>query len=359
MLHDPVVFIDRNIDFLKVVQRSPLDLMRKELRLFHRKSLKLLPLGEREHDMSFGVVKEPETVLAKNIPTEILEVAKSVISAKQKSGAIIFMMGAHVLRSGVQRYIIDLMERGYISCIAMNGGGMIHDYELALIGASTESVTRYIAEGQFGLWKETGIINDIINRAFLNNPESGLGEVVGRAILEGEYPYKEISVLASAARLGVPVTIHVGIGYDIIHEHPNCNGAATGALSYNDFLKFAAVVQYLENGVVMNFGSAVMAPEVFLKALSMARNVAHQNGHVIRNFCTLVCDLKDLSGDLETEPPKDSAAYYFRPWKTMLVRTVKDGGVGFYVKGAHAETIPALWSAIDQIERTTGNLHPT
>jgi len=183
-----------------------------------------------------------------------------------------------------------------------------------------------------------------------------LGEAVGRAILEGEYPYKETSVLANAARLSVPATVHVGIGYDIIHEHPNCNGAATGALSYNDFLKFAAVVQRLENGVTMNFGSAVMGPEVFLKALSMARNVAHQNGKAIRNFCTLVCDLQKISGDITKEPSKDSEAYYFRPWKTMLVRTVKDGGKSFYVRGAHADTIPALWSAVGQAERDHGNV---
>jgi len=305
--------------------------------------------------MSIDVLQKPEAILANDIPGGIQEVANRITLGKQRNGAVIFLMGAHVLRSGVQRYIIDLMERGYISCLAMNGGGMIHDFELALIGATTESVARYIADGQFGLWRETGIINDIINRAFLNIPESGLGEVVGSAILEGEYPYKETSVLASAARLGVPVTIHVGIGYDIIHEHPNCNGAATGALSYNDFLKFVTVVQNLENGVVMNFGSAVMAPEVFIKALSMARNVAHQNGEVIKNFCTLVCDLKDLSGDLKTEPSKDSAAYYFRPWKTMLVRTVKDGGESFYVRGNHAETIPALWSAVGLAERDDGN----
>jgi len=330
--------------------------MIKESRLFHRKSLKLLPLGERAHDMPIGVVKEPKAVPAKDIPTEILEVAKKVVYAKQKSGAIIFMMGAHVLRSGVQRYIIDLMERGFISCLAMNGGGMIHDFELALIGATTESVARYITEGQFGLWEETGIINDIINRAFNSNQEAGMGEVVGRAILEGEFPYKETSILACAARLNIPATVHIGIGYDIIHEHPNCNGAATGALSYNDFLKFAAVVQRLENGAVMNFGSAVMGPEVFLKALSMARNAAHQNGEVIRSFCTLVCDLQKISGDITKEPSRDSEAYYFRPWKTMLARTVKDGGKSFYVRGAHADTIPALWSAVGQAERDDGNV---
>jgi len=330
--------------------------MIKEPLFFPRNSLKLLPLSDRKHDMSIGVVKDLEAVLAKDIPTEILEVAKSVIFAKQKSSAIIFMMGAHVLRSGAQRYIIDLMERGYISCLAMNGGGVIHDFELALIGATTESVAKYIAAGQFGLWKETGYINDIINQTYEKDPESGLGEAVGRSILEGEYPYKDTSILAAGARLGVPTTIHIGIGYDIIHEHPNCSGAATGALSYNDFLKFAAVVQGLEKGVIMNFGSAVMGPEIFLKALSMARNVAHQEERVIRNFCTLVCDLIELSGDLTTEPFKDSAAYYFRPWKTMLVRTVRDGGESFYVRGTHAETIPALWTAIDQAEQDDDNV---
>jgi len=326
--------------------------MIKETNLFPRNSLKLLPLGEREHDMSIDTLKELKAVREKDIPTGIIEVSKRVISAKQRNGAIIFMMGAHVLRSGVQRYIIDLMKQGYISCIAMNGGSMIHDFELALIGATTESVSRYITEGQFGLWKETGSINDIINRSFENNPESGLGEAVGRAILEKEYPYRETSVLSAAARLKIPVTVHVGIGYDIIHAHPNCSGAATGALSYNDFLKFAAVVQRLENGVVMNFGSAVMGPEVFLKALSMARNAARQNGRVIKNFSTLVCDLQDLPGDLMTEPSKDSPGYYFRPWKTMLVRTVKDGGTSFYIKGLHVETVPALWSAIIKAERS-------
>lgn len=300
--------------------------------------------------MSIGVVKELAPVGAENIPAGILEVAKSVVSAERKGGAVIFMMGAHVLRSGVQRYIIDFMDRGYISCLAMSGAGVIHDFEFALIGATTESVGKYVAEGQFGLWKETGYINDIINRTFESNPESGLGEAIGRAILDGKYPYRETSVLAAAVRLGVPATVHVGIGYDIIHEHPNCSGAATGAISYNDFLKFACVVQRLENGVVMNFGSAVMGPEVFLKALSMARNVAHQEGKGIKHFATLVCDLHDLPSNITKEPSKDDAAYYFRPFKTMLVRTVADGGESYYVKGDHAETIPALWTAINEEE---------
>jgi hypothetical protein len=319
--------------------------------LFDRSSLKILPLSDREHDLTIAAVLELTAAPMMESMGDIAEVSRRVIQAKQSSSAVILMMGAHVLRSGVQRYIIDLMEQGYISCLAMNGAGVIHDFEFSLIGATTESVSRYIATGQFGLWKETGFINDIINEAWEKNPESGLGEAVGRAILEGDYPWKETSVLANALRFDVPVTVHVAIGYDIIHEHPNCSGAATGALSYNDFLKFAAVVQRLENGVVMNFGSAVMGPEVFLKALSMARNIAHQEGQVIRNFTTVVCDLYELPDDFRDEPSKNNPGYYFRPWKTMLVRTVAEGGESYYIKGQHAETIPALWTAITEHEK--------
>jgi len=263
------------------------------------------------------------------------------------------MMGGHVIRSGVQKYIIDLMTRGYISCLAMNGSGIIHDFELALIGATTESVARYIQTGEFGLWHETGHLNDIINKAFKDDPGAGMGEAVGQALLEGDYPFKDISLLAAAYRLNIPVTVHVGVGYDIIHEHPNCDGAATGALSYNDFLKFTEVVGNLEDGVVMNFGSAVMAPEVFLKALSMARNVALQNGGEIRHFTTLVGDLYDLPEDYRSETPRDQPGYYFRPWKTMLVRTVADGGQSFYVPGRHEKTFPALWAAVNAAEGST------
>ena len=321
---------------------------------FDRTRLELLPLEERIHDLDLGSLKEVKAVPGEKIPPELFRVAQRLVLARRQGRAMIYMLGGHVLRAGVQRYLIDLMARKYISCLAVNGACMIHDFEFALAGATTESVARYIRDGRFGLWKETGYLNDLINEAYERDPGSGMGETVGRAILEGDYPYKEASVLAAAVSWGVPVTVHVGIGYDIIHEHPNCNGAATGQLSYNDFLRLAGEVQNLEDGVVMNFGSAVMAPEVFLKALSMARNLARQQGSGIRNFCSLVCDLRDLSGDFSQEPPKTSPAYYFRPWKTMLVRVVQEGGESFYVRGAHAETIPALWTAIGEVESQEG-----
>lgn len=318
---------------------------------FKRERLRSQPLHLRQHDLGFAVIRSLEHVPVGNAALD--EVAKRIHQAKARGRAVILMMGAHVLRSGVQRYLIDLMARGYISCIAMNGAGMIHDFEFALIGATTESVAKYIKDGQFGLWQETGRINDIINQAYPNH--LGMGEAVGKAIAEGEFPHKEISLLAAGYRLQIPVTIHVGIGYDILHEHPNCDGAATGATSYRDFLRFARIVEHLEGGVVLNFGSAVMAPEVFLKALSMARNVAQQDGRVIQHFTTVVGDLHALPPDFHKEPAKDNPAYYFRPWKTMLVRTVADGGESFYVQGRHTETIPALWSAIKNSMETTLN----
>jgi len=315
--------------------------------LFDKSKLILKPLRDRIHDLDMDCIS-PLCELNYDYRS-YRGVAGSIINAKKNGASIILMMGGHVIRDGVQNYIIDLIESGFISCLAMNGAGMIHDYEFALIGATTENVAKYIREGQFGLWEETGRINDIINSGYTNG--MGMGEAVGKAILESKFAYKEVSLLAACYRLGVPVTVHVGIGYDIIHEHPNCNGAATGETSYRDFLRFTRVVENLEGGVVMNFGSAVMAPEVFLKALSMARNVAHQSGKSIKHFTTLVCDLHDLPDDFGKEPSKEDPGYYFRPWKTMLVRTVADGGKSYYIKGEHKNTIPALWMAINEEEK--------
>ncbi len=314
---------------------------------FNRADIKIKSLSDRQHDLHISTISELDSNNNFSIDKKFEKIAEHIIHAKYNHSSIILMIGGHVIRAGVQKYLIDLMENGFISCLAMNGAGMIHDFEFARIGATTESVSRYIQKGQFGLWKETGQINDYINQGYEEG--MGMGETVGRAILEGEFQYKNISLLAAGYRLKIPVTVHVGIGYDIIHEHPNCDGAATGGTSYRDFLYFVKVVENLEGGVVMDFGSAVMAPEVFLKALSMARNVAFQREISIKRFATLVCDLHDLPNDFTKEPDKDDPAYYFRPWKTLLVRTVADGGESFYIKGKHEDTIPALWRAINSI----------
>jgi hypothetical protein len=308
---------------------------------FDRSRLLLKPLAGRQHDLHL------DRWLSLSDPTPPFEhpdlptVAARLATAKSAGAARILVMGAHVLRSGVNRHIIDLVERGFIDHIAMNGAGAIHDYELARFGATTESVDRYIRSGEFGLWRETGELNDWIRQAAAES--LGLGENVGRRIAASDYPHRDLSVFAAAWSAGVPVTVHVGIGYDIIHEHPNCDGAALGAASYRDFLIYARNVERLENGVLLNFGSAIMGPEVYLKALAMARNVAHQEGRVIRHFTTAVFDLVPILGDHRQELPKTDPGYYFRPHKTMLVRTVADGGESFYFRGEHRATLPALW----------------
>jgi hypothetical protein len=319
------------------------DIKDKIRMIFNRNKLQIRSLNERNHGIDISLVRNLEK--AEAYPEEMAQIARKIIEARAMGSAVIMMIGGHVIRSGVQKYIIDLMERGYLTCLATNGAGVIHDYELSLIGATTENVSRYLQEGQFGLWEETGRINDIVNMAYQTGG-LGLGEAIGKAIQEGAYPHKEISLFAACYRMGITASVHVGIGYDIINEHPNYDGAAAGATSYRDFLKFAGVVSTLEHGVVMNFGSAVMAPEVFLKALSMARNVARQKGETIQHFTTLVCDLYDLPKHVQTEPAKENVFYYFRPWKTMLARSVADGGDSCYIKGRHADTIPALWTAI-------------
>jgi hypothetical protein len=267
-------------------------------------------------------------------------VAERVTDARRQNRPVIAMLGAHVIKVGLSRYVIDLMERGTLTHIAVNGACAIHDYELALVGATTESVARYIQEGQFGLWTETGRINDIVRAGVAEG--LGFGEAVGRAIQEGAYPHKEVSVFAAGYRLGIPVTVHVGFGYDIIHEHPNCDAASTGEATYQDFLIFVEAVCDLQGGVLLNFGTAIMGPEVYLKALAMARNVAHQDGARINHFTTAVFDLQDLGSDVHQTPPKSEPAYYFRPFKTILVRTVQDGGESFYVRDDHRATLPAL-----------------
>ncbi len=313
--------------------------------LFDRSALRLRPLGERDHDMDLGFVLQLDEAPEFDHP-DLPTVASRVAAAKKRGAARILMTGAHAIKQGASRHIIDLIRRGALTHVAINGAGIIHDYELARIGSTTESVARYIRSGEFGLWTETGELNDLAKQA----AELGLGlaENVGRRILEDELPHRDISILAAAYEAGVPVTAHVGIGYDIIHEHPNCDGGALGAASYTDFLIFTAGVENLEGGVMLNFGSAIMGPEVYLKALSMARNVAHQSGRTISDFTTAVFDLVPIGGDIHKELPKTDPGYYFRPHKTILVRTVADGGESFYIRGDHRATFPALRKAILQ-----------
>jgi hypothetical protein len=320
---------------------------------FDRSKLILKPLRERQNDLDLKVLIYPDSPYERVTQPDLDIIAQRIIAARQVDAPVVVLMGAHVLRRGNSPLLIDLMQKNVITHIAMNGAVAIHDYEFALIGETTESVARYISEGQFGLWQETGQINDAMVVAAKEN--IGLGEAIGRMISEGNFPHRDVSILASAYQLQVPITIHACIGQDIIHEHPNLDGAAMGASSYTDFLVFAETIRHLENGVLLNIGTAVMGPEVYLKALAMARNVAHQEGNTIAHFTTAVFDLHDLGPDFRVEAPKGTAAYYYRPYKTILVRTVQDGGESYYIQGDHGVTIPNLYHRIIEQMGPKGN----
>jgi len=311
---------------------------------FDRSKINMKPLRERQNDLNLDVLIYPDSPYPRVTQPDLDTLARRIAAARQLGAPVVVMMGAHVLRRGNSPLLIDLMKRGLITHIAMNGAVAIHDFEFALIGETTESVAKYISAGQFGLWTETGGINEAMLTAA--REQIGMGEALGRRIAEGDFPYRDISILAQGYRLQVPITIHACIGQDIIHEHPNLDGAALGASSYTDFLVFAETIRHLENGVLLNIGTAVMGPEVYLKALSMARNVAFQEGKTIAHFSTAVFDLHDLGPDWHVEAPKGSAAYYYRPYKTILVRTVQDGGESFYIQGDHSLTIPNLYHRI-------------
>jgi len=317
--------------------------------MFDRSRLVLRPLAERRHDMSLSDLLGLDAEVPPFGDANLYVLAEKMGEARRRGRQVILMMGAHVIKRGLSWFVVDAIKRGLVTHVAMNGACAIHDLELALIGATTESVARYIRTGEFGMWVETGRVNEAAKDAAAEG--IGLGEAVGRMIAEGGMPHRDVSILAAAFDAGVPATVHVGIGQDIVHQHPNCDGAALGSATYTDFLVFAASVSKLEGGVFLNYGTAVMGPEVYLKALSMARNVARQEGREIRHFATAVFDLHDL-GDYSKEAAKDDPRYYYRPFKTVLVRTVQDGGESFYIRGDHRETMPCLFrSALEAMSK--------
>lgn len=318
---------------------------------FDRSQLNILPLEERIHDVNISIIKDINDEIPRFDHPAIPILAEKIVKARRDYDATVLMMyGAHVIRTGNGLFMIELMKRGLVNHFATNGAGSIHDFEFAMIGNTCESVAKYISEGQFGLWHETGIINDIIREGAKEG--LGWGEAIGKYIWENNFPYREKSVLAMGYHLGVPCTVHVGIGNDIINEHPNADGASMGICSYNDFLVYAKSIQKLEHGVFLDFGSAVAGPEVYLKALAMARNVAHQKGEKITDFTTAVFDLMaiDDSDGYNVTPPKTDPRYYFRPWKTILARTVADGGKSYYVQGDHRETVPNLARKVFELD---------
>jgi hypothetical protein len=202
---------------------------------------------------------------------DLRRVVEAVRAARERDAALVWGIGAHVIKTGVSPVLIDLMRRGYVSALAMNGAGIIHDFEIALSGATSEDVDEALGPGRFGMAEETGrLLNEIITEA--SRAQRGLGQAVGEYLTRTRPPHAARSLAAVACELAIPVTVHVAVGTDIIHMHPGASGAAIGDTSLRDFRYFTSCVARLNHGVYLNCGSAVVLPEVFLKALGLARN---------------------------------------------------------------------------------------
>jgi len=251
-------------------------------------------------------------------------IVQAIVEAKRRSG-IVWGIGAHVIKTGLSPVLIDLMERGFVSAIATNGAGVIHDFEVALVGATSEDVDESLGPGRFGMAEETGrLLNDAVTAGVTDG--LGLGQAVGRFLLDSQPQFAGSSVLATAARLDIPVTVHVAIGTDIIHMHPAASGAALGEGSLRDFKYLVGNVARLENGVYLNCGSAVILPEVFLKAVALARN----QGIALANLTTVNVDF----------------IRHYRTQTNVVTRPTAGTGRGYSLIGHHEIMIPLLAAAI-------------
>ncbi len=251
-------------------------------------------------------------------------------------------MGAHVVKCGLSRYVIELIEKGILTHVASNGAGSIHDFELAYLGGTSEHVPTAIEDGSFGMWEETGAwMNEAINHGYRKG--YGYGESLARYIDENldKFPHAQDSILYRAYKSGIPATYHITIGTDIIHQHPIANFAALGGSSGIDFSLLCGSVSELEGGVFLNVGSAVTGAEVFLKALSIGRN----QGCKIEKITTANFDIIPL-GDYRSKVSDDHFHYYYRPRKNVINRPTSLGGKGFYIEGNHLVTIPNLYDKI-------------
>ncbi len=252
-------------------------------------------------------------------------VVEAIRSARAADAGIIWGIGAHVIKTGLSPVLIDLMQRGFVSALAMNGAGVIHDFELALSGSTSEDVDEALGPGRFGMAEETGrVLNGTIRDAV--RAGKGIGGGVGDYLAGANPPYASLSLLATAAQLRIPVTVHVAIGTDIIHMHPDADGAAIGEGSLRDFKYFVSNVARLKRGVYLNCGSAVVLPEVFLKAVALARNT----GASLDGLTTVNLDFERL----------------YRPQTNVVSRPVAGIGKGYSLVGHHEIMIPLLAAAL-------------
>jgi len=259
-------------------------------------------------------------------------VVGAIVDAKRSGGGVLWGIGAHVIKTGLGPVLIDLMQRDFVSAIATNGATLIHDFEVALVGATSEDVDEAIGPGRFGMADETG---RLLNGAITEGVHAGLGigQAVGRFLAANEPKFASISLLATAARLDIPVTVHVAIGTDVIHMHPAASGAALGEGSLRDFRYFVANVARLEQGVYLNCGSAVVLPEVFLKAVALA----HNRGIALAGLTTVDLDF----------------ARMYRPYTNVVKRPTAGTRRGYSIVGHHELMIPLLAAAVIEVDSKT------
>ncbi|MCU0651558.1 MAG: hypothetical protein MUC39_01265 [Candidatus Omnitrophica bacterium] len=264
----------------------------------------------------------PDILKAKDLHA----VVDAVVKARKSAKPVILMCGAHVIKCGLNPVLIELIRKRIITCLALNGACVIHDFELSLQGETSEDVTENLKYGKFGMGRETA---DFINYAVKDGVLAGfgIGESVAKKIADSKLPHKKLSLIYNAYKNHIPVSVHVAIGTDIIHQHASFDGSATGEGSIRDFYRLTECVRGLNNGgVVLNFGSAVIMPEVFLKALNLARNL----GFPVKNFTTANFDM----------------IYQYRPAQNVVIRPVSSGGKGYYIIGHHEIMLPLLAQAI-------------
>lgn len=294
------------------------------------------PLHTRRHRVSISDfvperVLDEDTHIADLLPNilkgkELREIAARVGAAFRSGKPVAVALGGHVVKCGLSHIIIDLIRRGIVKAVACTGALVIHDLEIALVGATSEDVAEELREGRFGMAAETAIhLNEALSR-FVTD-EVGVGLAVGRYLLEKDFPHREHSILAAAAGHDIPLTVHIAVGTDVIHGHPSTDGALLGKGSHNDFRLFASVVAQLgEGGCFFNIGSAVVLPEVFLKAVTLARNL----GYPVHGFTTVNMDMLQ----------------HYRPTENVVRRPVEPGGKGYSLTGHHEILLPVLYQMI-------------
>jgi hypothetical protein len=341
---------------------------------FSRFNLKVLPLSQRESKSEIKkIAVNPDSEFKLDNPenNELIEkIAKEIIKSRKNNKPVILAFGAHLIKNGLSSILRKMIEENYITHLATNGAGSIHDWEFAFQGKSEEDVEKYVKEGQFGIWEETGkYINLALISGAINN--KGYGESIGEMIYNNKlvipdikneklakqnissgelivnHPFKEYSVQESAYKNKIPFTIHPGFGYDCIYTHPLNDGASIGKCAEVDFLKFAKSIYNLEGGVYLSIGSAIMSPMIFEKSLSMARNLAKQEGREIKDFMIVINDIQKGEWDwTKGEPPKTNPAYYLRFCKSFSRMGAREM---HYIEENNKDFLLALYNSLNKL----------